>query len=167
MGECMAMTPKTKPIEIVVLDASVAVAICAREADKVIQAQMAMDEYSQDGTQFYSPNVFVSEVLYVLCKQVNKAKLTVETHKQSITDFEKFLLLLEPNPNGDYPLMRRAEEIRGDYACRRSADGLYIALAEQLSATYETVLLTFDEDMPKQAARHAPNVTVRLLPVTP
>lgn len=161
----MATTPKTELVEVVVLDASVAVAICAREADKIAQAQAAMDEYSQSGVQFHSPNVFVSEVLYVLCKQLNKSKLTVETHAQSITDFEKFLLLLEPNPMGDYPLMRRAEEIRGGYACPRSADGLYIALAEQLSATYETVLLTFDEDMPKQAARHAPSVTVRLLPV--
>jgi len=61
-------------------------------------------------------------------------------------------------------LIARAEEIRGGYSCRRSADGLYIALAEELSQSVPTELLTFDEDLPKQAAKNAPAVKVNLLP---
>lgn len=50
------------------------------------------------------------------------------------------------------------------YSCRRSADGIYIALAEELAQTRTTELLTFDTDLPKQAARNAPTVKVNLLP---
>jgi hypothetical protein len=37
------------------------------------------------------------------------------------------------------------------------------ALAEELSETRSTVLLTFDQDMPNQAARNAPTVSVHVL----
>ena len=56
--------------------------------------------------------------------------------------------------------MARAEAIRAGYSCRRSADGIYIALAEQLTAVMPTTLLTFDQDMKSQAAKNAPTVTV-------
>ena len=39
-----------------------------------------------------------------------------------------------------------------------------IALAEELSQTYTTRLLTFDRRLLNQAARHAPGVSVHLLP---
>jgi len=42
---------------------------------------------------------------------------------------------------------------------------VYLALAEELMASYADVrLLTFDADLPKQAARNAPTVTIHLLP---
>jgi len=56
----------------------------------------------------------------------------------------------------------RAEEIRGSYGCSRSADGLYIALAEELATTRPTELVTFDAAMPSHVAATAPTVTVRL-----
>ena len=69
------------------------------------------------------------------------------------------------NGNGEKSLVLRAEAIRTTYTCRRSADGIYIALAEELTATRPTVLLTFDKDMPNQIAKNAPTVSVQLLTV--
>jgi predicted nucleic acid-binding protein len=60
-------------------------------------------------------------------------------------------------------LLLRAEAIRGSYTCRRSADGVYIALAEALSATRPTVLLTLDEGIKRQAAANAPAVRVHIV----
>jgi len=73
------------------------------------------------------------------------------------------LSFIQPHSNGEIALVLRAEAIRGLNSCRRSADGLYMTLAEELAQTRPTVLLTFDEDMAKQAARNAPTVTVELL----
>ena len=61
----------------------------------------------------------------------------------------------------------RAEAVRGTYSCRRSADGIYLAFAEELSGTMPTMLLTFDSDLAKQAAIHAPALKVELLTADP
>src|SRR5271166_3204870 len=53
---------------------------------------------------------------------------------------------------------------RSGYGCSRSADGIYIALAEDLTARGTAELVTFDTGMPNQVAANAPAVTVRLLP---
>ena len=66
-----------------------------------------------------------------------------------------------PPPNGEASLIHRAEQIGSGYGCSRSADGLYIALAEELTATRPTILLTFDQGLPNQAAANAPTVTVK------
>ncbi len=161
------MTPTNKTVEAVVLDASVAVAVAAKESDKEPAVREALRFYSERNCLFFAPSVIVSESLYVLCKKVERSKLTAEEHVSAIDELLVFLLPVLTSSRGEVSLLKRADEIRGTYSCRRSADGLYIALAEQLSPIYETVLLTFDEDMPKQAARHAPTVTVRLLPVSP
>ncbi len=68
-----------------------------------------------------------------------------------------------PPPSGDKRLIRRAEQIGAGYGCSRSADGIYLALAEQLSQTMPTILLTFDTGMPNQAAKNAPSVNVQVL----
>lgn len=68
-----------------------------------------------------------------------------------------------PPPNGDRSLIARAERIGADYGCSRSADGIYIALAEELSQTRPTAHLTFDKELPAQAAQNAPTVIVQLL----
>lgn len=70
---------------------------------------------------------------------------------------------VSPPPNGEASLILRADQIRGSYGCSRSADAPYIALAEELSRTYTTRLLTFDQGLPKQAAQNAPLVKVHLL----
>jgi predicted nucleic acid-binding protein len=70
---------------------------------------------------------------------------------------------ISPPPGGDAAPAYRAEQIRGSYGCSRSADGLYIALAEKLAQANLTELVTFDAGMQQQSAVAAPNVTVRLL----
>ena len=59
--------------------------------------------------------------------------------------------------------MLRAEQIRSGYGCSHSADGLYIALAEQLGRSQPTTLLTLDAGLSKQAARNAATVIVDLI----
>jgi hypothetical protein len=98
------------------------------------------------------------------CVKVQDGSLSATDHTQAVQDFYTMMSsFVLPPPNGDIALILRAEAIRGSYTCRRSADGLYIALAEDLGATRPTTLLTLDEDMPKQAARHAPGVNAQLI----
>jgi predicted nucleic acid-binding protein len=101
----------------------------------------------------------------VLCGKLQDGSLTVTEYTQAIQDFHLFMRLIKSPPDGEGALVLRAEEMRGTYTCRWSADGIYIALAEALSDTHSTVLLTFDEDMSKQAARNAPRVHLHLLTV--
>ena len=51
------------------------------------------------------------------------------------------------------------------YGCSRSADGIYVALAEILAQTMPTVILTFDQNMQNQITRNAPTVTVQVLTI--
>src|SRR5579862_3858606 len=151
---CIAMIPPISPPDAVVVDTNLCVAVAAKETDKQSQASARLAHYTALGYEFFAPGVLVSETLYVLCKKLEVGTLTPATHAQAIADFHTFLSFIQPPPNGEIALVLRAEAIRGSYTCRRSADGLYIALAEELSVTRPTVLLTFDEDMAKQAARN-------------
>jgi hypothetical protein len=89
--------------------------------------------------------------------------LTVAEHSQSVQRFGAMMFTVLPPPNGDASLVARAEAIRGGYGCSRSADAIYIALAEELSIMMPTVILTFDQNMQNQVARHALSVTVHTL----
>jgi predicted nucleic acid-binding protein len=161
------MTPTNKRVEAVVIDASIAVAVSAKEVDKVQTASATVEHYHKEQCLFFAPGAIVSESLYVLCKQLEKGRLSERVHSLAIDNLAEFLAPILSSTQGDKSLVRRAEEIRGIYSCRRTTDGIYIALAEQLAATYETVLLTFDEGMVNQAAQCAPTVKVHLLPVLP
>ncbi len=68
-----------------------------------------------------------------------------------------------PPPYGEASIVLRAEAMRSGYGCSRSADGIYIALAEELTKSMPTVILTFDQSMGNQAASHAPTVKVETL----
>lgn len=146
-----------------VVDASVAISVSAKEDATEARANAALAHYTALGYEFFAPGVIVSETLYVLCGNLQTGGLTTVTPAQAVQDFDTFMGFILPPPNGDGALVLRAEAIRGSYTCRRSADGIYVALAEQLAAVRPTILLTFDQDMSKQAARNAPTVNVRLL----
>jgi predicted nucleic acid-binding protein len=157
------MTPPTSsPTGATIIDASVAVTIVANEAGEP-KATAAINRCLAAGSEFFAPGVLVSETLYVLCGKLHDGTLSAADHAQAVQDFYDFLGFVLPPPNGERSLVLRAEAIRGSYTCRRSADGIYIALAEELTAMKPTELLTFDEDMVKQAAKHAPTVSVQLL----
>lgn len=148
----------------VVIDASVLVALCAKEQDRAVAANSALNNYNTIGFAFYAPGVAVSETLFALCWKMQNGILAETDHQAAIHSLIAYFAAIFPPPTGDASLIARAEEIRAGYSCRRSADSLYIALAEELSQSVPTELLTFDEDLPKQAARNASTVKVNLLP---
>lgn len=157
-------TPNPAITAALVLDANAAISICAKEARTEAAANTALDDYADRGYLFYAPGVIVSETLYALRNQLTHGFLTALEHGQAIRDFAVLMQNVLPPPNGDAALILRADQICAGYGASRSADAVYLALAEELAASYADVrLLTFDADLPKQAARNAPTVTVHLL----
>ena len=154
---------KTSAAGAVVIDANICVAIATKEADREPQAHAELQAFAARGFACYAPGVIIAETLYVLCRKRHDGSLSAPDYAQALVDFELLLSRVLPPPNGDVSLTRRAFEIASGYGCSRSADGLYIALAEVLSAAVPTVLLTLDSDLPNQAAANAPSVTVRVL----
>jgi predicted nucleic acid-binding protein len=148
------------------IDANVAVALSAKEVDKYETAKRELWKYARDGYQFYAPGVIVAECLFVLCKKLNEGSLSSADHAAAVAEFSLFMSMVLPPPNGDGSLVNRAEEIRKSYGCSRSADGIYLALAEELAGNGTAELLTFDSGLVNQA-RHASGVAVRLLLPTP
>lgn len=117
----------------VVPDANVLIALCARENDKLQTAQTAVDDYTNQGYEFFAPSVLVAEVIFVLCQKLADGALTQPEYEKAIKAFEYYLNFISLSPNGEASLLKRAIEIREGYGCSRSSDGLYIALAEELA----------------------------------
>lgn len=147
----------------VVLDANVLIAICAKEQHKLVKAVTAFYDYARRGWHFYAPGVLLAEALYILYGKLQSGSLTATEHTLALQLLQFYLPQISPPPNGDFSLAARAEAIRQSYGCSRSADGIYIALAEQLAQQGPTEVLTFDQGMVNQAAKNAPTVKVNLL----
>lgn len=158
----MVTTPVSSAGSLVV-DASVVVAVTTLEMGSYPVALAQMQRYQRDGWVAYAPGVIVSECLFALCRKLETGILTPAMHARAIRRLRSTLAIILPPPSGDASLAWRAEQIRSGYGCSRSADGLYIALAEQLAQTGPAELVTFDAGMPSQAAATAPSVVVRLL----
>jgi predicted nucleic acid-binding protein len=146
----------------VVLDANIAISLCAMEST-ASKVQQSLFRYTVRNSQFYAPGVLIAETLYILCQKSQNGTLTPTEYAAAIVDFDVLLSFVVPPPRGDASLMLRAEQIRSGYGCSRSADGLYIALAEELSQSQPTTLLTLDAGVSHQAAQNAPAVIVDLL----
>ena len=147
----------------VVVDASVIIALCAKEPDKYEKTRAALQGHIEDGAALHAPHLVVMETLYVLCSKRQAQVLTDTEHAAAIANFDSALTIISFPSDGDASLIARAERIRQGYGCSRSADSLYIALAEQLAASGPAELLTFDAGQQRQAAENAPSVTVTLL----
>lgn len=147
----------------VVPDANVLIALCARENDKLRTAETALDDYTNQGYEFFAPSVLVAEVIFVLCQKLADGSLTKLQYEKAIKAFEYYLNFISLSPNGEASLLKRAVEIREGYGCSRSSDGLYLALAEELAKIYDTEIVTFDKGFINQAAKNAPTVKVNLL----
>ena len=158
------MNPVNSPAGAVVVDANIPLAIVASEPGEP-NASAAITQYAGQNYEFYAPGAILAETLYVLCGKLQDGNLTPTEHRQAMYDLDAFMQMVRSPPNGESVLLLRAEALRGTYSCRRSADGIYIALAEALSTSRPTVLLTFDEDMAKQATNLAPTVRVDLLTI--
>jgi len=144
----------------VVIDANIAIAICAGETGRAAKASAELLRYSTAGYDFYAPGAIVAETLYILCGKLQQGLLTVPGHAQATADFQALMSKILPPPSGEAAIVLRAEAIRSGYGCSRSADGIYIALAEELALSMPSIILTFDQSMSNQASRHAPTVTV-------
>ena len=155
--------PSMSRSEAVVVDANIAIAMCAKEDKKEAVAAAEIARYSSRGCDFYAPGVIVTETLYILCQQLQSGLLTPAEHAQAVGDFDILMSRVLPPPRGDASLIKRAEELRAGYGCSRSADGVYIALAEQLAQTMTTTLLTFDKALSAQVAANSPTIKVHLL----
>ena len=147
----------------VVIDANFLIVLCAKEPDTFALAREQMKFYGDNGYQPYAPGVLVAEVLFALCRKLSEGSLTPTEHNQAVTSLNIYLQTIAPPPSGDTALTLRAEAIRGTYGCSRSADGLYIALAEELAHSVPTELVTFDVALAKQVQEVAPTVKVVLL----
>jgi predicted nucleic acid-binding protein len=156
------MTPPSNAGALVV-DANIFIAVSAKEVGRQTTAQAELITSTTNGYQLYAPGVAVAETLYILCQKVQSGALTPAEHALAVQDFVTLMNTVLGPPRGDASLIVRAEQLRVGYGCSRSADGIYLALAEELCATRPTRLLTFDRDLPNQAARHAPAVNVHLL----
>ena len=146
-----------------VLDASLMIALCAKEPHRYEAAKAEVENHALAGGLFYAPNVIVGETLFVLRRKLVNGDLTDAEHAQAVQSFHVRLTAVLPPPGGEASLILRANAICAGLGAGRTADSLYIALAEELSPTYAARLLTYDHGMPKQAARHAPAVVVHLL----
>jgi len=146
-----------------VLDANVVIAISSKETGRDALATTEITNYVNSGYRLYSPGVIVAETLYVLCRKKTNGSLSLSDYATAIATFERVMASVMPPPDGDISLIQRAEQIGSGYGCSRSADGIYIALAEQLTATGPTELFTFDRGCANQAAANAPRVTVKVL----
>jgi predicted nucleic acid-binding protein len=157
----MATNPPSDP-PVVVVDASVLISLCSKEPGTYLVALAQMRDYRRNGWIAYGPGVLISETLFALCRKLQNAIITADQHARAIQHLLIRMRGILPPPQGDAALIERAEQIRGNCGCSRSADGLYIALAEELTRTRPTELVTFDAAMPAHAAVTAPTVTVRL-----
>ena len=158
----MAIILPNKPA-CVVIDANIMVALCAKEPLRFVALTAEVESYARAGSLFYAPNIIVGESLYALRRKLTDGALNATEHAQAVQSLRVRMTAILPPSGGEASLILRADQICDGYGYSRSADALYIALAEELSQTHTTHLLTFDQGLPKQAAQNAPLVNVHLL----
>lgn len=154
----------TNPVS-VVIDASVVIALCAKEADKIESAETKLLAYSKSGCDFYAPGVLIAECLFVFCRKLQAGELSPEDHGAAVGALEVLMSSIKPPPVLDASLVKRAEHFRGGLGCARSADGIYLAYAEALGKSAGVAIVTFDQSMKTQAASHGLGESVVVLPV--
>jgi predicted nucleic acid-binding protein len=154
--------PQTTNAGIVIPDANILIALCAKEPKQTI-AKTALETYANDGWDFYAPNIIVAEVLYILCQKHQGGTLTDKAYEEAVDNFQDQMKAI--TTISDATLIRRSFEIQQSYGCSRSADSIYIALAEHLAKSQTVEIVTFDGGLVNQAAKNAPTVKINVLPV--
>ena len=161
--KCLAMTPISSP-NLLVVDANILISISSKEALTHTIAESELKTYAHNGWEVVAPHIIVAEGMFALCQKFAAGVLTQLDYEKAIDDFNNYLKAIEM-PLNDAVLMKRAVEIRENYGCSRSSDGLYIALAEELSKTANVEILTFDKGFTNQIANNAPTVKLNLLTI--
>ena len=160
----MVATPSNNPGALII-DANVAIAICSRETGRDAKASTELSSYATQGYEWFAPGVIVMETLYVLCQKHQAGLLTAIEYDDAVNEFDILMSSISPPPGGDGSLIQRAHAISRGYGCSRSADSIYIALAETLSQVRPTTLITFDTGLPNHVANNSPGVIVHLLTI--
>jgi predicted nucleic acid-binding protein len=157
------MTPINNPNTLVV-DANILISISSKEALTHIVAENELKTYANNGWEVVAPHIIVAESIFALCQKFTSGILTQVDYEKAIDDLNNYLSAIEM-PFSDAYLMKRAVEIRKNYGCSRSSDGIYLALAEELSKTRTTEILTFDAGFTNQIKNNAPTINLKLLRV--
>jgi predicted nucleic acid-binding protein len=147
----------------VALDATFVIAYCAKEPGRHAKADAELKNYAKNGWEFFAPGVLVAESLFVFRRKLTAGQLTPVEHVQAVQSLEALMRAVLPTPNGDASLIARAEQIRGTYGCSHSADGIYLALAEELAKSRTAEIVTFDAGMETRARKNCPTLSVKLL----
>jgi predicted nucleic acid-binding protein len=141
----------------------VLVALCAKEPHRYETAHSALADRIGQGCTLYAPHLIVMEVLYVLCRRRESGALTPGDHDDAVANLVSAMSAVVLPAQGDVVFVERAEELREGYGCSRSADSLYLALAESLAREGAVELLTYDGGLRTQAARWVPSLAVTVL----
>lgn len=72
---------------IVIPDANILIALCAKEPKQLIAAK-ALAAYANDGWEFYAPNIIIAEVLYILCQKHQGGTLTDKAYREAVENFQ-------------------------------------------------------------------------------
>ncbi|HSK72513.1 MAG TPA: type II toxin-antitoxin system VapC family toxin [Pyrinomonadaceae bacterium] len=153
------MSPTNNP-DALVTDANIIISVCSKEPTAAT-VKNVLKTRANNGWEFYAPNIIVAEVLYIFCRKLQNNLLTPRSYEEAIENFQDQMKVIQTPADAQY--IKRAKEIQNGYGCSRSADSLYLALAEDLAKTRTVELLTFDKGMINQAAKNAPTVTVKVL----
>jgi hypothetical protein len=133
---------------------------------KFARADSEIAKYTNDGWEFFAPAVAFSETLYVLCRQRNDGVLTQADYAIAVKNLIDLIPAINPPPNGEASLVARAEQIRGSYGCARSADSIYLALAEQLvfvaTPAGQVEAVTFDKKWENWVRANCPVLTGKI-----
>lgn len=146
-----------------VLDASAAVAYCASEAGRDVVVRQYLADCGSARRPVSAPGAIVSECLYVFCKKRERGELDPAGHTAAVAALDALMTTLDPPIGGEGRLVLPAARLVAGYACPKTTDSIYLALAEQLAARGEVVkVVTFDDGQAKRADR-LPGVTGRCL----
>ena len=99
----------TSPVT-VVIDASVVIALCAKEPDKFANAETKINEYAGTGCVFYAPGAVIAECLFVFCKKLSAGKITPAEHGSAVTNLITMMGQIQPPPTGDKALVKRGRK---------------------------------------------------------
>jgi predicted nucleic acid-binding protein len=95
--------------------------------------------------EFAAPDLIVFEVLAVLRREAHREEVSAERAAAAVLDLGDLPIELFPS----LPLRQRAWSLRGNLT---AADGLFVALAEQLDEPFATKDSALWAEVPKHAA---------------
>jgi hypothetical protein len=130
----------------VIVDSIVLISICSKETSHSTAAQALADRAAK-GSVFLCAWRNCSRVLFVVCRKLSDGTLSTIAHDEAIRDIEgpsvRYASRHRMGSAAHGPTSKRDSD---RYSCLHSADCLYVALAEELTASSRAEFLTFDNE---------------------